>query len=148
MLKERLDYQNEINPKSAAEKFQNLGNLLTDISGSMADAPKTVPDWIWHIDDPKQIEWLQNRIRQHVRDYHLEDIALSEDLVPSLRPDPNYRPTTIGPASQKKLTSGVGSADIGVSDPCAAPLERLQDTGSAVDNCLKTFGGWPARQHS
>ena len=105
MLKQRLGYQ----PSTGAKNFQKLADELGDIGASGAippvgapGAPATVPEWVWHLDDSDQIKWLQDRIRQNVKENHLEDIALSEDLVPSLRP---ARPTTIGPAPPSKQLS-------------------------------------------
>jgi len=83
MLNQRLGSQ----PQTVAENFQKLAAELGDIgaSGAVGVSPG-VPDFIWQLDYPAQTRWLQDRIQENVKDYHLEDIALSEDLVPSLRP--------------------------------------------------------------
>src|SRR5688500_1478975 len=94
MKYERLRYQSQRN-------LERLANLLGDIGSSGAIGVKNqgVPEWVWHLDDSDQVRWLQDRIRQNVRQHDLGDIALSEDLVPSLRP---ARPTTIRPTPRSK----------------------------------------------
>lgn len=157
MLNQRLGYQ----PSTVALNFQKLAEQLGDIGSSGAvGTPNTIPESVWHLDDSDQIKWLQDRIRFNVKESHLEDIARSEDLVPSLRA---ARPTTIGPATQgprqltpveagklltpaaKDAAKPVGS-DKKADDLCVSQYWKRydqcwhEDGTAAISACMNTAG--------
>src|SRR5205085_176436 len=81
----------------------------------------------WHLDDSKQIDWFQNRILQHIKDFHLEDIA-----------------TTIGPApqgTQQLSPNEIKKIMTAAAKEAAKPVGDTPTRKMTAEDCSKTARG-------